>query len=414
MTSLQEAAPPSPWISVWLRPRQTIENILARQPRRSVWLLASLGAASSLLPSLLAGGAASLLTDWHALLGLAVICAVIGIGNLYIGAFVYKWIGRLFGGRASAADLRAALAWSAMPNILGLIVILAIVVASRFDSVGLTQGPFSPLLPAIVLLFALWAIVVLMLMLSRIQGFGFWRTVVAYVLAAILSLVLALGIAVSIRTLLYQPFSTPSRSMEPTLLEGDYFFVSKYAYGYTHYSIPFSPSWFAGRVFGSEPKRGDVAVFRVPKDVTTDYVKRVIGLPGDRIQVKEGALYINDTPVAREQLADFVGNDPCGSDAVTKTKRWRETLPNGVSYETLDCVANGFYDNTNVLTVPAGHYFVLGDNRDNSTDSRVVSFGSIPLENFIGRTGIMFFSRDVGLRGAPATVRAERIGTMVH
>lgn len=415
MMSSQEAAPQSPWISVWLRPRRTIENILAGPPRHSVWLLASLSAASSFVPALITSGAASLLADWHALLGLAVVCAVIGIANLYIGAFVYKWTGRLFGGRASAASLRALLAWSAMPSILGLILVLAIALASEFSGVGLTPSALSLLSSAIVLLFALWTVVVLMLMLSRIQGFGFWRTVAAYVLGAILSLALSLGIAFSIRTLLYQPFSTPSGSMAPTLLVGDYFFVSKYAYGYTHYSIPFSPPWFSGRLFGSEPKRGDVAVFRLPKDTATDYVKRVIGLPGDRIQMREGLLYINETPVVRERLADFVGSDPCGSGARATTKRWRETLPNGTGYETLDCVDNGFYDNTNAYTVPAGHFFVLGDNRDNSTDSRVLSsFGAIPLENFIGRVGLLFFSREPGSTGASATVRVERIGRVVH
>ena len=146
-----------------------------------------------------------------------------------------------------------------------------------------------------------------------------------------------------------------------------------------------------------------------------DYIKRVVGLPGDRIQMKQGLLYINGTPVARERLTDFVGEEPCGSDAVTKTRRWRETLPNGVSYETLDCVDNGFYDNTNVYTVPDGHFFMMGDNRDNSTDSRVLSaIGYIPLENIIGRAGLIFFSRSPGSTTAAPAVRSERIGVVVH
>ena len=166
----------------------------------------------------------------------------------------------------------------------------------------------------------------------------------------------ALVIALIIRTLLFQPFNIPSGSMKATLLVGDYLFVSKYSYGYTHYSIPFSPPLFSGRIFGSEPSRGDIVVFRLPKDDSVDYIKRVIGLPGDRIQMKEGLLYINDAPVKRERLADFVGEDPCGSDATARVKRWKETLPNRVSYQTLDCVDNGFYDNTHVYTVPAGHF----------------------------------------------------------
>ncbi len=150
----------------------------------------------------------------------------------------------------------------------------------------------------------------------------------------------ALLIALVIRTFLFQPFNIPSGSMEATLLVGDYLFVSKYSYGYSHYSIPFSPPLFSGRIFGSEPARGDVVVFRLPKDDTTDYIKRVIGLPGDRIQMKDGLLYINDKPVQRERMSDFVGEDPCGptTDATARVKRWKETLPNGVSYQSLDCV----------------------------------------------------------------------------
>src|SRR5246127_3916587 len=134
----------------------------------------------------------------------------------------------------------------------------------------------------------------------------------------------ALIIALVIRTFLFQPFNIPSGSMMATLLIGDYLFVSKYSYGYTHYSLPFSPPLFSGRIFGSEPNRGDVVVFRLPKDDSTDYIKRVIGLPGDRIQMKEGLLYINEKPVVRERISDFIGEDPCGSsDAAARVKRWK-------------------------------------------------------------------------------------------
>jgi signal peptidase I len=161
-------------------------------------------------------------------------------------------------------------------------------------------------------------------------------------------------IAIAIRTLLFQPFSIPAASMVPTVLVGDYIFVSKYSYGYTHYSIPFAPHWFSGRIFASEPARGDVVAFRPPKDDSLVYVKRVVGLPGDRIQVRQGVLYINDSAVQRERLADFVGGDSCGKDPADTVKRWRETLPNGVSYEVLDCVEAGLYDNTGIYEVPAG------------------------------------------------------------
>ncbi len=228
----------------------------------------------------------------------------------------------------------------------------------------------------------------------------------------LIALVVIVGIPLSapfIRTFLFQPFNIPARSMMPTLLVGDFFFVSKFAYGYTHYSLPFSPKLFQGRIFGAPPARGDVVVFRLPKDDSVDYIKRVVGLPGDRIQMRDGQLYINETAVARERMPDFVGDDPCGSTGEARARRWRENLPNGASYETLDCIDHGYLDNTPVLTVPAGHFFMLGDNRDNSVDSRMQSMGTIPLENIIGQAGLIFFSRS-----PDGLMRTGRIGTVVH
>lgn len=403
----------SPLISVWLRPRQTIERIVAERPRHLVLLLAALGGVGGAASILVNLGIGSDLVGWRPLLVCIVGGALLGIVNLYIFAFVVGWFGRAIGGRASTIAVRAASAWGAMPTVLGIVLVLAVLGGLHlFGDGGITASPsFSPGLRLVQGLFGLWSIVVTLLMLARVEGFGFWRTILIYSVGALL---VPASLAFGVRTFLFQPFNIPAASMAPTLLVGDYLFVSKYAYGYSRYSFPFSLPSFSGRVFGAEPARGDVVVFRLPKDGATDYVKRVVGLPGDRIQMKDGALYINGAPVVRERLPDFAGGDLCGP-STGNVKRWRETLPNGVSYETLDCVDRGFYDNTNVYTVPSGSFFMLGDNRDNSTDSRVLSaVGYIPLQNMIGRAGMMFFSRAGGAEDSASGIRYERMGTMVR
>jgi len=229
----------------------------------------------------------------------------------------------------------------------------------------------------------------------------------------------ALIIAFVIRTFLFQPFNIPSGSMKETLLVGDYLFVSKFSYGYSHYSLPLSPPLFSGRIWSGNPQRGDVVVFRLPRDDTTDYIKRVIGLPGDRIQMIDGVLHINDVPVKRERISDWIDTEEGGRRTVVK--RWQETLPNGVSYTTLDMYdGHSFLDNTQVYEVPAGNYFMMGDNRDNSQDSRVLSaVGYVPLENMVGRAQIIFFSIGEGeyawqIWRWPWTVRWNRLFRMVR
>jgi signal peptidase I len=239
------------------------------------------------------------------------------------------------------------------------------------------------------------------------------RSVLGTLLLVIVLVPLAIAVVLSpllIRTFLFQPFNIPAGSMKPTLFVGDYIFVSKFSYGYNRYSFPFSPplALVSGRIFASEPERGDVVVFRLPKDPSIDYVKRVIGLPGDRIQMINGVLHINGTPVKREQIGDFVETDDNGREV--HIKQWRETLPNGVSHPTLDMIENGFYDNTKEYRVPAGHYFMMGDNRDNSSDSRVENqVGYVPVENLIGRGQILFWSVD-----EKGHIRSERIANKVR
>jgi signal peptidase I len=207
------------------------------------------------------------------------------------------------------------------------------------------------------------------------------------------------------RFFLYQPFSIPSSSMMPTLVTGDYVFASKHAYGYGPYSFPFASSLISSRVFAAEPEYGDIVVFRTPKDTSVDYVKRVVGLPGDRIQMRQGQLFLNEKPVTRVALKETDGEVACGTDDA-KVRNWRETLPNGASYVTYDCVDSGYYDNTGVYTVPPGHLFMLGDNRDNSTDSRVTAtMGFVPMDNLVGRVTRIIWSLDDD--GEP---RFERMG----
>jgi len=228
-------------------------------------------------------------------------------------------------------------------------------------------------------------------------------------------IVQALLLALVIRTFLFQPFSIPSGSMRPTLLEGDYLFVTKWAYGYSRHSLPFSPNLFSGRIFGSPPERGDVAVFKYPPNPSLDYIKRVVGLPGDRIQMIDGVLHINGTPVKREKIGEI--NNPDITEENRPVDVYRETLPNGVSYETLDLTPNGISDQTREFTVPEGHYFMMGDNRDNSADSRV--FGFVPEENLVGRANIIFFSIAEGsspleLWKWPTDLRPSRFFNSVH
>ena len=400
-----------PLISFWLNPRQTIERIVADRPPHLVLPLITLGGAAS-AANLLAGyGVGSEIVSWRTLLICVVGAGIFAVFNLYVLAVVVGWVGRKMGGVASNDAVRAVFAWGMLPSIVGLAVVLLIAAGWRIFAPGAEPKLLSSLFDLANGVCGLWGLVVTLMMLARVERFGFWRTIATYTVG---TLALAAGVALMVRTFLFHPFSLPSASMAPTLLPGDRVFAAKYPYGYTRYSLPFSPPLFSGRIFGVSPARGDVIVFRLPKDVSTDYVKRVVGLPGDRIQMKEGELFINGTAARRKRVESFEEHDVCGGGP-SKVKRWRETLPEGASYETLDCVDRGFYDDTNVFTVPAGHLFVLGDNRDNSTDSRVLSaVGYIPLENVIGRVGMIFFSRDAGGDGMPTVIRYGRIGTMVQ
>lgn len=209
------------------------------------------------------------------------------------------------------------------------------------------------------------------------------------------TVVYAVLIAVVLRTLLYEPFNIPSGSMIPTLLVGDYLFVEKWAYGYSHFSLPFSPPVFSGRIFGSLPKRGDVVVFKLPRDPSTDYIKRIVGLPGDTVQMKGGELFINGQQVPRIYLRDYTveGDGPRIVD-----KEYEETLPGGgggAKHLIIKEFDQGGMNDTEEYHVPPGYVFAMGDNRDNSEDSRYLNeVGYIPVENLVGKAQIIFFSID--------------------
>lgn len=207
----------------------------------------------------------------------------------------------------------------------------------------------------------------------------------------ITSFVFMVLLALIFRSVAYEPFHIPSGSMLSTLYEGDYIFVSKFTYGYSRYSFPFSPDLFDGRTSSKVPERGEVLVFRKPTNTKIDYIKRVIGLPGDTVQMKRGRLYINGEMV--EQTRRGEASIPDDNGDWVNVPRYEEVLPNGRSYTVLDDIKDGMADNTDVYTVPEGQLFMMGDNRDHSQDSRFLEeVGYVPLENIIGRAEIIAFS----------------------
>ncbi len=225
------------------------------------------------------------------------------------------------------------------------------------------------------------------------------------------SVLIAVFIAILIRSFIAEPFNIPSGSMKPNLLVGDFIFVSKWSYGYSRHSLPFSIGWSDKKFLSKIPNRGDVVVFKTPQDNRTDYIKRVIGLPGDKLRIKDGQIIINNDLIFRKRTDDFID-----SDNNVSQKRNRKYIEYFDDYqiEVLDLMDNGIVDNTKLYIVPDGHFFVMGDNRDNSQDSRFDKVvGYVPFENLVGKARFIFFSlensRFLQIWKWPKSIRMERI-----
>jgi signal peptidase I len=239
-----------------------------------------------------------------------------------------------------------------------------------------------------------------------------------------LSLVWIVLIALIFRAFLFQSYNIPSGSMLKNLLVGDYIFVSKYTYGYSKHSLPFSIPLIPNRIFSSNPVRGDVVVFKLPSDGKTDYIKRVIGMPGDKVQIINGEVYINNQRLSYKEIGIYEDNNLINRKRKTlgcrneKLKILEETLPNGKSYNILDSDITSYADNTGIYNVPEGHFFVMGDNRDNSQDSRYIkSVGFIPFDNLVGRAELIFFSwnwRKIGQNNCKTSIEWGRIFKLIQ
>jgi signal peptidase I len=324
------------------------------------------------------------------------IISIVLIG-LFLGAFTLMlWIGRA---RLGFIYLAAA---TIAVSLFGLLVAMGHIAPLAIEGLD-----FATTLSLVFLPLSMVAIVHGLLIRRSILSRPWYSR---WYVALLLPLVAGWAIALFVRMFLFQPFNIPAGSMYPALRVGDYVFVSKMAYGYSKYSfnaafqipglppIRFGPVPIEGRVvFAGAPERGDIAVFKLPRDNQTDYIKRVIGLPGDRIQMRDGVVFINGEQVKKEYIGEYANEDGKAFYGHSAIPLYRETLPNGVSYQVLDVEPAGAADNTEEYVVPPGHYFVLGDNRDNSQDSRYSDVvGFIPEENFEGPVVLKFWN-DRGL-----------------
>tara|TARA_Y100001970_G_scaffold188898_1_gene229749 strand:- start:2922 stop:3650 length:729 start_codon:yes stop_codon:yes gene_type:complete len=224
------------------------------------------------------------------------------------------------------------------------------------------------------------------------------------------SITIAVFIALVIRSFIAEPYNIPSGSMKPNLLVGDFIFVSKWSYGYSRHSLPFSIPIIPKKILSKYPKRGDIVVFKTPQDNRTDYIKRVIGLPGDKIKLSNGQIELNGDIIPSKRLNDFIDND--NNTSIKRVRKYLE-YHEDLNFEIIDIMDNGIADNTKLFDVPDGYFFVMGDNRDNSQDSRFQTVGFIPIENLVGKARFIFFSlensRFLQIWKWPKSIRGKRI-----
>ncbi len=401
--STQPFAPGNPWRLLWFRPREAVRAALAGEQELVQSVIVAVASVLFIAPLL--GGFTQLFaaTADAAMAGLIFLCAAaIGVVSLYVTAILIVFVARALGGEGSAKATRAALVWATLPAL------VPTVISSFLPRTS--ENPWIVIIVAVcVLAGAIWSFILVAVMLSEVQGFGRIRAIVSYVGGDIIP---ALALASIIRILLYQPFFAPSGSMIPTLHRGENFFVSKFAYGYSRYSVPFAPPLFQGRIFAREPKRGDVIVFHEGQ-TGADWIKRVVGLPGDKVQMIKGRLYINGELVPRtpiEPRAKVESRD----GKIVEAPTYQEALPGGGAHKIIEIEGdNGLNDDTKLFITPQGSYFVLGDNRDNSSDSRIApefgGVGFVPFESLIGRAEVIFLSNVEAKENGRARLHLEWI-----
>ena len=415
MTEAEALTSANPWRALWLHPGLAVEAVIARDWRTATLALAAIecrrravGRDERAVSSLRFRAGRNVLAcrpAHRACWGL------LGIVGLYAAGWVVNVVAWAFGGRGAPAGVRAAIAWGSVP----LLISSAVGLATRLGA-GEHAAPSAPLAlaGAVAAICFVWGVVWQIAMLARVQKFGAVRALLSGLVGCI---GVPFALALAVRSFAFQPFDAPSASMAPTLQRGDYFFVSKFAYGYGRYSLPFAPAWFAARIFAAQPKRGDVIIFVHPKD-RTDWVKRLVGLPGDTVQMKDGRLFINGEMVERRRIEPgFKTQGPFGDPIVAPT--YDETLPGGGTHRIIEIDDDhGVLDNTDVFRTPPNAYFVLGDNRENSMDSRVGTekggVGFVPFENIVGRAAMIYYSIDPDSPVGPAAPRLERIGLAVE